>query len=90
LRQHTIVQLSTSKQRSVNHDKVEVVGLYGHELFSLSAMQKWVKNVVDGRITIEDTLETSIVLYEENTIYYMQVHVSTTSHLEDDLPVHPA
>jgi hypothetical protein len=89
LRQYTVVQVSTSKKRSVNHGKTEVVDLYGHELFSLSAVQKWAKSFVDGRITIEDTLETPTVLCEENTIYYMQVHVSKTPYLEDDLSVHP-
>jgi hypothetical protein len=55
MQQHVIVQFLTLRKLSARGIKAEFDGAYGHEALSLSAVKKWRKRFVNGRITLKDT-----------------------------------
>jgi transposase len=54
MEQRAVVQFLTLKKLSARDVTGELGGVYGHEVFSLSAVKKWRKRFANGRITLED------------------------------------
>jgi hypothetical protein len=54
MEQCAVVQFLTLRKLSVMDIMVELNGVCGHEALSLSAVRKWRKRFVNGRITLED------------------------------------
>jgi hypothetical protein len=52
--QCAVVRFLTLKNLSGSDIMAEVVGVYGHEVLSLSVVKNWHKWFVNGRITLED------------------------------------
>jgi hypothetical protein len=54
MEQHAVVLFLTLKKLSAGDIMAELEGMYEHQAFSLSAVKKWRKRFVNGRITLED------------------------------------
>jgi hypothetical protein len=52
--QRVVIQFLTLKRLFARDVTAELEGVYGHEALSLSAVKKWRKRFVNGRITLED------------------------------------
>jgi hypothetical protein len=52
--QAALVRFLTLKKLSGSDITAELEGVYGHEALSLSAVKKWRKRFVNGRMTLED------------------------------------
>jgi hypothetical protein len=53
MEQRVLVQSLTLKKLSARDVTAELEGLYGHEALALSAVKKWRKRFVNGKITLE-------------------------------------
>jgi transposase len=54
MEQRAVVRFLTLKKLSARDITAELEGVYEHEALSLSAVKKWCKRFVNGRITLED------------------------------------
>jgi hypothetical protein len=53
MEQRAVVRFLTLKKLSARDIIADLEGVYGHEALSLSAMKKWRKRFVNGRIALE-------------------------------------